>query len=297
MNVDHLNQGELRKLDGKTYRFVMAERGPDTLVAALKRGCLSPERLELKEGAAIMFTKNNPGEGFVNGTLGRVIGFEGLKKTPIVRTQEGARIVVEPMEWMLMEGDTILAKITQLPLRLAWALTIHKSQGVSLDAAVMDLSQTFEFGQGYVALSRVRRLSGLYLLGLNERALQVHPAVLIEDRNFRAASLAAEAWLAGLKAEDKKALEKNFLISCGGKLRSSKSSEVSAKKNARASVSPIERIRQSHGQAYRPWTSEEEEQLTRLFNRGGPLAQIATTLGRQPGSIRSRLKKLGLKEV
>jgi ATP-dependent exoDNAse (exonuclease V) alpha subunit len=80
----------------------------------------------------------------------------------------------------------------QVPLRLAWGLTIHKSQGMSLDAAIIDLSQAFEHGQGYVALSRVRSLSGLYLLGCNARALQVHPMVLRKDAEFRAASEALE---------------------------------------------------------------------------------------------------------
>jgi len=73
------------------------------------------------------------------------------------------------------------------------AITVHKSQGMSLDAAVMDLSGAFEYGQGYVALSRVRSLEGLHLLGWNARALEVHPAVLRKDFEFRAASNALSA--------------------------------------------------------------------------------------------------------
>ncbi|MEK9185054.1 MAG: helicase C-terminal domain-containing protein, partial [Patescibacteria group bacterium] len=69
-----------------------------------------------------------------------------------------------------------------------WAITVHKSQGMSLDEATMDLSSVFEFGQGYVALSRVRRLSGLHLLGWNEQTFRVHPDVLIKDAEFRAQS-------------------------------------------------------------------------------------------------------------
>ena len=75
------------------------------------------------------------------------------------------------------------ARISQIPLRLAWAITVHKSQGMSLDAAVIDLSQAFEFGQGYVALSRVRSLAGLFLEGFNERALELHPKVAAADRH------------------------------------------------------------------------------------------------------------------
>ncbi len=139
-NVDTLNANELKRLPGKTHAYAMALRGPEALTSALMRGCLSPEHLELKTGAAVMFTKNNPSAGFVNGTLGTVIGFTSDKKYPVIETKDGMKITAEPMEWTIAEGDEVFAKITQLPLRLAWAMTIHKSQGVSLDAAVMDLS-------------------------------------------------------------------------------------------------------------------------------------------------------------
>lgn len=293
-DVDRINQSELSKLSAKTYRFVMAERGPEALVGALKRGCLSPEQLELKEGASVMFTKNNPGEGFVNGTLGSVTGFEGTKHWPIVRTHAGNRIVVEPMEWMMMEGDVILAKITQLPLRLAWAMTIHKSQGVSLDAAVMDLSQAFEFGQGYVALSRVRRLAGVHLVGINERALEVHPRVFQEDRIFREVSRATLLWLAALSPEEQEKLERNFVLISGGKRREEQRNKEKAvvKKE-----SVLEKTRETHTNAYRPWSKEEESQLIKLFERGKPVKEIALTLGRQIGAVRARIKKLELKEV
>lgn len=78
-----------------------------------------------------------------------------------------------------------LAKIYQIPLRLAWAITIHKSQGMSLDAAEIDLSKSFVPGMGYVALSRVHSLSGMKLVGLNEMSLQVNPEVLEMDKLFQ----------------------------------------------------------------------------------------------------------------
>ncbi len=77
------------------------------------------------------------------------------------------------MDWSVEENGKIKAAITQIPLRLAWAITVHKSQGMTLDTAVMDLSDAFVAGQGYVALSIVRALSGLILRGLNERALEI----------------------------------------------------------------------------------------------------------------------------
>ena len=111
----------------------------------------------------------------MNGTIGKVIAFDKTTSWPVVKTRNGRSITIKPMEWTIEENGKIKARISQLPLRLSWAITIHKSQGQSLDAALMDLSSTFEYGQGYVALSRVRRLEGLYLLGWNDRAFSVHP--------------------------------------------------------------------------------------------------------------------------
>ena len=138
-----------------------------------------------------MFTKNDPAGRYVNGTLGVVDDFDAEDGYPVVRTRGGKRILAEPSKWKIDENGKERASITQVPLRLAWAMTVHKSQGMSLDAAVIDLSRAFEYGQGYVALSRLRALSGLHLLGLNERALRVHPLAVEKDAEFRAASDAA----------------------------------------------------------------------------------------------------------
>ena len=90
-------------------------------------------------------------------------------------------------------------------------MTVHKSQGMSLDAAVIDLSKAFEYGQGYVALSRLRELSGLHLLGLNERALRVHPIAVEKDAEFRAASAAARAEASAIDLAPK---QEAFLAAC-----------------------------------------------------------------------------------
>ncbi len=187
-NVDYVNNEVLSKIPNIPHIYSMSFHGPDALAATLQKWCLSPAELELKAGAAVMFTKNNQKDGFVNGTLGTVETFDTETGYPVVRTRAGRKINVVPMDWALEENGEILARITQLPLRLAWAITVHKSQGMSLDEAVVDLSSVFEFGQGYVALSRVRRLSGLYLLGWNTRAFQVHPEVFKQDEKFRADS-------------------------------------------------------------------------------------------------------------
>lgn len=215
-DVNHINETELEKLAGDTKRFEMESRGPEKLVAALKRGCLSPELLSLKIGARVMFTKNDVQRKFVNGTLGEITGFEKEGGLPVVKMRNGRSVAVEHDEWRLEDGGRVLARIIQIPLRLAWAITVHKSQGMSLDAAHMDLSQTFEYGQGYVALSRVRTLEGLTLSGLNDKALQVHPEIRKKDGEFREASRLTRETFAKISVSELEKMHRNFVRACGG---------------------------------------------------------------------------------
>jgi hypothetical protein len=120
------------------------------------------------------------------------------------------------MEWQVEDQGKVKASVSQIPLRLAYAMTVHKSQGMSMDAAVMDLSRAFEYGQGYVALSRVRRLSGVYLTGLNARALEVHPEILKKDKDFRAASEAAREAFDEMPDVEKVSMQKKFVKAMGG---------------------------------------------------------------------------------
>ncbi len=214
-DVDRINSAELTKLKGVSRKFSMSSKGKDSMIEGLKRGCLSPEILELKEGAAVMFTKNSPQGKFVNGTLGIVSGW-GADGMPIVETKDGLSVTTEPMEWQLEEQGKVKASVSQIPLRLAYAMTVHKSQGMSMDAAIIDLSKAFEYGQGYVALSRVRRLSGVFLIGLNARALEVHPEILEKDKDFRSASLAARDAFAEMSAKDPIDMQKKFIKAMGG---------------------------------------------------------------------------------
>lgn len=217
-DVDRLNNQALEQLTTDSHTYQMESEGAPALVASLTRSCLSPETLKLKIGASVMFTKNNSNFGYVNGTLGTVIGFDAYNSNPIIETRDGRTITAEPAEWVIEENGKIRARIVQVPLRLAWAMTVHKSQGMSLDAAVMDLSGAFEYGQGYVALSRVRSLSGLYLIGWNERSLQVHPEILEQDDEFRAQSLEAEKGFAKLGQAELQTMWENFIIASGGVL-------------------------------------------------------------------------------
>ncbi len=214
VHVDLVNNQELGKIKDTLKIFEMKTIGKETLVATLIKGCLSPEKLELKNGSKVMFTKNNPEKGFVNGTLGVITGYrDGF---PLVKTTSGALIHVEPMDWTVSDNGRVLATITQIPLRLAWAMTIHKSQGMSLDSALMDLSQVFEYGQGYVALSRVRTLKGLHVIGYNDRALEVHPRVQQEDSVFKEASDVAEYEFHQMRKDELKKMHANYITSIGG---------------------------------------------------------------------------------
>jgi len=222
VDVDYVNNEKLLKLPGKLEEFIMISQGNENLIAALKKGCLSPETLLLKVDASVMFTKNSPKDGFVNGTLGRVAHFDKHSGFPVIQTKNGKYIEVEPMDWTVEENGKVRARITQIPLRLAWAITVHKSQGMSLDEAVMDLSDVFEYGQGYVALSRVRRLSGLYILGWNDRAFQVSPEVLAKDAIFRSASDNAREAFAKIPTDELENMRENFVVACGGRITKAK---------------------------------------------------------------------------
>lgn len=225
--VDKLNDEKLASLSGKEEIFLMMSKGGKSLVEGLKKGCLSPEELRLKKDAIVMCTKNNPNLGFANGTLGKVVAFEAGTRYPIIETNDGRKITVPPMEWVVEEDSKIKAHISQVPLRLAWAITVHKSQGMSLDSARMDLSDVFEYGQGYVALSRVRTFAGITLVGYNQRALEVHPEVLTTDRVFRDASAQAEGAFEALDAKDLDVMQKNMLKAFGGSLEKQKVEKLS----------------------------------------------------------------------
>jgi len=209
VDVDRINNAELKNLEGEERVYEMYSHGAEKLVEALKRSCLAPENLVLKIGAVVMFVKNDPERRYVNGTLGKVIGFQddGL---PIVETYTGRRIVAELENWPIEENEKVKAEVEQLPLRLAWAITVHKSQGMTLDAAEIDLSKAFEKGMGYVALSRVRSLKGLRLMGLNKIALQIHEQVLDLDTSLREASEKASQQLKKMSEKERAKIQEKF---------------------------------------------------------------------------------------
>mmetsp|Transcript_16862 Transcript_16862/g.20695 ORF Transcript_16862/g.20695 Transcript_16862/m.20695 type:complete len:503 (+) Transcript_16862:113-1621(+) len=237
-NVDAINERELTELPGEVKSFTMETSGFAAHIEALKRYCLAPAELRLKTGAEVIFVKNDINGRYVNGSRGRVIGFEAEDGAPIVKLLSGRNIYTEPDEWTYEELGIVRARITQYPLRLAWAITIHKSQGMTLEAAEINLSDAFEPGMGYVALSRVRSLDGLRLMGLNDMALQVHPKVLAYDQDLRAQSEQAQSEISELSSEQLKAGQDKVLFGRFDGHQEATAKEIEQLKNARTDRLP-----------------------------------------------------------
>jgi len=161
-----------------------------------------------------MFVKNNPDKGVVNGTIGEIIDYSE-NHMPLVQTFDGDIIEATREDWQIEdEAGKTIATYSQIPLRLAWAITVHKSQGMTLDAAILDLGKTFEKGQGYVALSRLRSIENLKLMNFNTRSLEVDRLAFKADTRFKELSQELMAKVSeGQLSEE----EKNFVKNSGGR--------------------------------------------------------------------------------
>lgn len=277
VDVEQINQRHLASLDRDEKVFIAEVKGNEKLLQTLTANVRAPEKLVLKMGAKVMFVKNNMENGYINGTLGEIVGFveEQGQLLPKVKLRDGMRLIVAPETWSIdSDSGKALASYSQIPLCLAWAITVHKSQGMTLEAAEMDLSQTFEKGQGYVALSRLKSLDGLRLLGLNDMALQLDGLAFKADQRFLELSQQAEQEWA---ERDAKAEHEQFIKRCGGSLIK----EEIEKYEKRATKS-----------AAKNNNTPTIEQTKVLFSQGFNVAQISEARQLAPSTIITHLAKL-----
>lgn len=173
-----INQRELLKLGGERRTFRATDDPPEDSQAAkvLSAACPAAQELQLVPGAQVMVTKNlDLSAGLVNGSRGVVIGFTSTG-SPRVRLVTGREVVVRHETWTVQGRGRFMSR-RQLPLQLAWAVSIHKSQGMTLDAVEVSLAHCFENGQAYVAISRARSLEGMRCRGFSADVVKCHPQV------------------------------------------------------------------------------------------------------------------------
>lgn len=176
-----INESELKKIPREEKTYKAEYFGEIGKIELLRKNCLASEILKLKVGAQVMMIKNTyQKEGIINGSLGVVKDFSAKKFYPIVEFANGKILTISPEEWLIERFDVekkqivVDASASQIPLILSWAITIHKSQGLTLDKISCDLSDIFSPGQAYVALSRARRLEDVFISSINYKKISAN---------------------------------------------------------------------------------------------------------------------------
>lgn len=279
--VDYVNETELEKLDSKPYTFEAAVTGTFP-----EESYPTANSLTLKKGAQVMFIKNDPERRFINGTLGEVKSID--KNSIAVRlTESGTVIDVEPMEWQNVryqfdeESKEISSKqigrFKQYPLKAAWAITVHKSQGLTFDKAIIDVHAAFSPDQAYVALSRCRTLDGLVL------SSPVSASVFMRDN-------AVDAYMNYIS----RPVEELAFSSCYEYFEYEKKPEPEE-------VAPVKKVKVNQEKPKK----EKKEELCdvtgkklntfeysyRLYNQGNTIAQIAEKRGLNQSTIEGHLAR------
>jgi len=275
VDVDKLNDSKLDLLEGDELFYTQTTTGSKNYVESLQRSVLAPATLRIKKGALVMAVKNSLERKYVNGSIGTVMDFEAGTEYPVVEFRNGKVITMQPDTWELRDGDKKRASISQIPLRLAWAITVHKSQGMTLDAARIDLRKAFVEGMGYVALSRVKNLNNLYLSGINQMALRVSEDAQLIDITLRS-----------------KAVKDCKRFKYLEEAAKNRKTEIPKKaKKAGGWAERIAKMRETHPNAYRPWLAEQDELLKEKFRNGATIKELSKLLGRHEGSVTMRLQK------
>lgn len=166
------NQKKLNEINEAAVEFPSIYLGDEKEIEALKRNLPVPEKVVLKLGCEILFLKNDPQKRWVNGTRGRVVSIE--QEYLKIEKRGGREVKVEKTQFSMLDAEgQVKASAIQFPVALAYATTIHKSQGATLDELWCDLSALWEPGQGYVALSRLRESSGLHIVRWSPSSFKV----------------------------------------------------------------------------------------------------------------------------
>jgi ATP-dependent DNA helicase PIF1 len=273
-NVDSVNSKRLAEIDSDSKTYYATYSGRKDKIELLKKSSLASEELSLKIGAFVMFIKNSLEKKYINGSLGIVESFDKESGYPQVRLKNGNKVLAKPDTWELADGDKTVASMSQIPLKLAWAITVHKSQGMSLDSAVINLSETFVEGMGYVALSRVKSIDNLYLEGMNNKALLVSAEAKVLNKKFLEFS------------EQSKIKHKDTI----NKYKEEAKNPVNNVKLNKWS-DKLQSMREKYPNAYKPWTEKQDKKLIELFSEGKTISELSKKFGRHKGSIKSRISK------
>uniref|UniRef100_A0A3P8T7X0 ATP-dependent DNA helicase PIF1 n=1 Tax=Amphiprion percula TaxID=161767 RepID=A0A3P8T7X0_AMPPE len=193
-DVELTNKNKLQQLPGPVKVFEALDSDP-ALVKTIDAHSPVSRLIQLKVGAQVMLTKNlDVARGLVNGARGVVVAFEsGKHGLPRVRFLCGVTEVLKKERWVFKSGGGIYLSRQQLPLKLAWAISIHKSQGMTLDCVEISLARVFESGQAYVALSRARSLEGLRVMDFDPSVVRADPDVLVFYKRLRKERLLLQA--------------------------------------------------------------------------------------------------------
>jgi ATP-dependent DNA helicase PIF1 len=191
--VNELNEKELDLLsasDCDFYEYTMelvvikVTDSPSAIKQKFLKNTIFNEEIQLCVGAQVMLLINlDLGSGLANGSRGVIIDF--IDYFPVVKFLNGQQRIIDYHIWEIEENGKPILRIKQIPLKIAFAVSIHKVQGSTLEYVEIDLSNIFEFGQAYVALSRVKSLDGLSIIGIDYNLIKAHPKAIEYYSNIK----------------------------------------------------------------------------------------------------------------